>query len=110
MKITQQNENGVRLISLDGRIDIDGVSQLDQILSDAFEAGQFKIVLDMGKVQYLNSAGLHTLAQYRTYNQRQGGDLRLVRLSPIVRRVLEVVGFRQFFRNYSSPEAAMIGF
>ncbi|MCB9435636.1 MAG: STAS domain-containing protein [Anaerolineales bacterium] len=110
MKITQRNENGVRLISLDGRLDVDGVAALDQTLKDAFEAGQFKVVLDMGRVQYLNSAGLHTLAQYRTFNQWQGGDLRLVRLSPIVRRVLEVVGFRQFFRNYSSPEAAMIGF
>lgn len=110
MRITQQVTNGIRLISLDGRIDIDGVVELDQILNEAFQQGQFKVVLDMGKVQYLNSTALHTLARYRSYNRRQGGDLRLAHLNPIVRRVLEVVGFRQFFRNYSSPEAAMIGF
>jgi anti-sigma B factor antagonist len=109
MNIRQQNKNGIQIIEIQGRIDVDGVAQLDRVLHNAIADGQYKTILDMGGVVYLNSAGLHTLARYQQTNQKKGGDLRLAKLSPIVQRVFQMIGFRRFFRNYSTVDAAMLG-
>ncbi len=110
MNIRLQDENDVRIISLEGRIDVDGAIELEQVLKEALQSGRSKIILDMGLVDYLNTSGLHTIAEIHTNSQDNGGELRFARLSPIVQRVFEMVGFRKFFRNYSSIEAAKIGF
>ncbi len=109
MKITQYDQNGICVIELEGRIDVNGAEELNQTLAQSVESGQYRIVLDMNNVQYLNTSGLHMLAEIQTRNQQQGGDLRLARLSPIVQRVFQIVGFRRFFRNYSSVESAIMG-
>ena len=109
MNIRQQQKNGIQIIELQGRMDIDGVAELDDVLQSANTSGQYKTILDMGGVIYLNSAGLHTLARYQQTNQKKGGDLRLAKLNPIVQRVFQMVGFKRFFRNYSTIEAAMLG-
>mgnify|MGYP002713159122 CR=1 FL=1 len=109
MNIRQQQKNGIQIIELEGRMDIDGVTQLDRVLENANSDGQYKAILDMGGVVYLNSASLHTLARYQQTYQKKGGDLRLAKLSPIVQRVFQMVGFRRFFRNYSTVDAAMLG-
>lgn len=110
MIIRQQDENGIRIITLEGRIDVDGAIELEQVLQDALQSGRTRIILDMGLVDYLNTSGLHTLAEVHTHSRRNGGELRFAKLSPIVQRVFEMVGFRKFFRNYSSIEAAKFGF
>lgn len=109
MKIQKQQKNGIQIIEIQGRMDIDGVAQLDRVLHDSHSDGQFKTILDMGGVDYLNSNGLHTLMRYQQNSQKKGGDLRLAKLNPIVQRVFQIVGFRRFFRNYSTVDAAMLG-
>ena len=109
MNIRQQQKNGIQVIEIEGRMDVNGVAQLDRVLSDSLTDGYYKTILDMGGVAYLNSAALHTLARYQQTNQKKGGDLRLAKLSPIVQRVFQMIGFRRFFRNYSTVDAAMLG-
>lgn len=109
MNIRQQQKNGIQIIEIEGRMDINGVAQLDLVLSDSVTDGHYKTIIDMGGVVYLNSAGLHTLARYQQTNQKKGGDLRLAKLNPIVQRVFQMVGFRRFFRNYSTVDSAMLG-
>lgn len=104
-----ENEDNVLVMILEGRIDGVGVEALDNALQNAVEDGHVKVILDMGSVDYLNTAGLHTLASVQINNRKYGGDLRLAKLSPIVRRVFQIAGFRNYFRNYSTVNAAMVG-
>jgi anti-sigma B factor antagonist len=109
MRIEHLDRDDVLVMMLEGRIDFEGAAELDRTLKNAIANGRCKIVLDMGQVDYLNTAGLHVLADVQVENQRQGGDLRLARLSPIVQRVFQIVGFRRFFRNYATVDAAITG-
>ena len=107
MNITERNENGVAVFVLNGRVDSIGAAEMDEVLQAAAGEGRTKMVLDMSKVQYINSAGLRTLADILTQNRANNGNLLLVSLSPKVERVFKIIGFDKFFEVYDSTEAAV---
>jgi anti-sigma B factor antagonist len=109
MEITQREDNGVIIFSLEGRVDSTGAVELDNALQAAAGEGKYKMILDMSGVQYINSAGLRTLADVLTQNRGQGGDLRLVALTSKVERVFKIIGFDKFFETYSDIESAQAG-
>lgn len=110
MNITSQEQNGIMILNLDGRVDSEGAIDLDLALQTAVADGHFKLILDMSKVRYLNSAGLRTLADVLTQNREQDGDLKLVALNPKVARVFQIIGFDKFFNIYDDLDGALGAF
>jgi anti-sigma B factor antagonist len=110
MNITQRDEKGVTVFLLEGRVDTAGASEMDQALQAAVAQGKHKLVLDMGQVSYISSAGLRTLADIVTRNREAGGDLKLVALNPKVLRVLRIIGFDRFFSIHDTVEEALADF
>lgn len=110
MQITGRDQKGITVFTLEGRVDSSGAAEMDSVLQSAAAEGKRKMVLDMSGVTYINSAGLRTLADILTQNRANGGDLRLVALSPKVERVFKIIGFDKFFETYSTIEAAAAGF
>lgn len=102
MKITSQEEQGISIFVLDGRVDSEGAVDLDLALQTATSEDKYKLILDMANVRYLNSAGLRTLADILTQCRDNGGDLRLAALNPKVQRVFQIIGFDKFFNIYPS--------
>lgn len=100
MKINSREENGITIFILEGRIDSEGAVDLDLALQTAMSEEKYKVILDMAKVRYLNSAGLRTLADILTQCRDNGGDLRLSALNPKVKRVFQIIGFDKFFNIY----------
>ncbi len=110
MNIAEQNQNGVIVLVLEGRIDTDGAVQLDQLLHRHLAAGHYKFALDMAEVQYINSSALRSLADVITETRARGGDLKLVALTPRVRRVLQIVGFDRYCTICDAMPEALEGF
>lgn len=110
MNITERDENGITIYVLEGRVDTQGSENLDQVLQAGVTAGKSKMVLDMGEVSYISSAGLRTLADVVTKNRAADGDLKLVALSRKVLRVFRIIGFDRFFSIYDTVEAAVADF
>jgi anti-sigma B factor antagonist len=88
--------------------DIDGSSAPDaqaKILPLA-EPG-CKIVIDMGGVTYMSSAGLRLLlVTYRTIKGR-GGEVVLTRLPDDLRDTMEMTGFLDFFQYFDSVDGGL---
>jgi anti-anti-sigma factor len=110
MNITEREENGVSIFTLEGRIDTQGAVDMDLALQAAVSAGKYKMVLNMSDVRYISSAGLRSLADVLTKNRDAGGDLKLVALSPKVMRVFEIIGFDNFFSIYDTIQDATADF
>ncbi|MBI5959888.1 MAG: STAS domain-containing protein [Chloroflexi bacterium] len=110
MQIKTYDKQGAAVFELAGRIDSAGAVELDQALHAGSAEGKHKVILDMGGVSYINSAGLRTLADILTRNQANGGGLRLVGLNPKVERVFKIIGFDKFFEAYGSVDAALTNF
>jgi len=110
MNITQRDEKGVTVFMLEGRVDTAGAEEMDQALQAAVAQGKYKMVLDLGQVSYISSAGLRTLADIVTRNREAGGDLKLVALNPKVLRVLRIIGFDRFFSIHDTIEQVLADF
>ncbi len=110
MNITERHENGIAVFVLEGRIDSEGAIQLDDTLQSNLSEGQYRMVLDMADVQYINSAALRTLADVITQTRDKDGDLKLVALPPKVKRVLQIVGFDRFSSIYDTVPDALSDF
>jgi anti-anti-sigma factor len=110
MNITEKVENEVSIFAPDGRIDSEGALDLEMALQVAYEEGTSRIILDLSEVTYINSAGLRILADFLCRMQERGGDLLLVRLSPRIQRVLQIIGFDNFFRIFDSLDQALRAF
>jgi len=109
MNIDQREEDGIVTLALAGRVDSIGAGELEGVLNELLGQGHHRLVLDLSGVEYINSAGLRTLASAVTGARQQGGDLRLVALTPLVARVFKLVGFDRFFDEYPTVEDAYVG-
>lgn len=110
MNITEREQNGITIFTLDGRVDSEGAVDLDLALQSATSEGKYKLILEMSAVRYINSAGLRSLADILTQTQDNNGSLKLVDLNPKVRRVFQIIGFDKFFELYDTIEEAIATF
>lgn len=107
MNITEREQHGVTIFTLEGRVDSEGAVDMDLALQTAVTEGKIKIVLEMSDVRYINSAGLRTLADILTQVQENQGQLYLVNLNPKVNRVFQIIGFDKFFKIFPNVDEAI---
>ncbi len=106
MNIVEQEQNGVTIFVLDGRVDTQGAIVMDKYLQDAIAQGKYKLIMDMTDVTYISSAALRSLADILTKSKKGGGDLKLVALNSKILRVFRIIGFDKYFSIFDSIEAA----
>lgn len=107
MNISERVDGDVSIISVDGRVDSAGAVVLNDTLHRIVDDQRFKIILEMSKIRYLNSAGLRTLADILTHNRDHGGNLHLVAPNEKISRVLAIIGFDNFFEIFDDVETAL---
>lgn len=94
---TSINVNGTSMtIAIEGRLDTITAPDLQAELAQ-YKLGELtEIVLDLGKTEYISSAGLRVLLQtYRS--MKMGGVMRIINANEITRKVFEVTGFESLF-------------
>lgn len=90
MKVTVEKNNNVCIVTVEGDVDTLTAPELDREVSNAVPACK-KLVLDMGGVDYISSAGIRSIVKAR---QQMGGDnFALKKVSPPVLSVLKLTGF-----------------
>ena len=110
MEITQRVEGDITVFLPDGRIDTLAASEVDQALQAAVAGGGHKIVVDMSKVDYINSSGLRTLAAVLVRCRDEGGDMKLAALNERVARVFNIIGFDLLMSLHGTSDAAIADF
>ena len=108
MEITTQEINRVELITVKGRVDSVEAAGLAKALEAAGRRGKHRIVVDMGGVEYMSSAGFRALGDaQRNSHRQQNGEVVLAQVSTQIREALEIVGFTEYFHIEDSVAAAL---
>ncbi|MBN1563132.1 MAG: STAS domain-containing protein [Anaerolineae bacterium] len=102
--------NGVLVMDIDGRVDSVTAITLGEQLLAAWEKDQNQIVLDVGDVEYITSAGLREIMSGVNRAKKGGGDLRLAAPSARVSEVLELTGFIHHLGVFATREEAVASF
>ncbi|WP_440950207.1 STAS domain-containing protein [Methanosphaerula subterraneus] len=107
MKITEENQNGCKVIRVEGRLDTLTAPEFDAA-GDRWTGGG-RQVIDLSALVYISSAGLRSLLLAQRRHQSQGGTLVLAGPSGLVEEVLSVAGFDTLFDIYKTVEEACRG-
>lgn len=90
--LNTEHRNGVALISFEGDIDISSVELLEAELAAVEGNGTTGIVLDFGRLVFIDSTGMHCLDRAHRRAQSAGRVLAVSNESRTVRRPFEMAG------------------
>ncbi len=111
MEITTKQFKHCDLVTVKGRVDSATAPQLDKAFERINKAGHFKIVLDMGALEYMSSAGFRSLLaaqrQCRRYNR---GEVLLASVPKRIQEALELAGFTELFKIFNDATTAVGSF
>lgn len=96
MNISEEKLQGeVSKINLSGRMDIEGVSQIETQFAGMSAAPRMAVVVDMSEVPYMSSIGIRALLTNARAVSRRGGKFVLLNPEANVKKVLETSGIDQ---------------
>lgn len=87
----------------------DGAKLHDQ-LHEMKESGKKNVVVDLGKVKFMNSSGLGMLISGMTTMRNSGGDLRLANVADRIQSLLVITKLITVFKHFDSVEEAVESF
>jgi anti-sigma B factor antagonist len=90
MKVSQNNQDGVSVLVIEGEIDLYASPQLREKFDEVVEGDGKAVVVNLDKVSYIDSSGLATFIEaYQKLNAKEG-KLVLCNLKETVRSVFEI--------------------
>ncbi len=111
LKIGTREINGIVIIDLSGRLTMGEASAAirDEVL-DQTRQGFRKILLNLGDVSYIDSAGLGELTAAYTSVKNRDGELKLLNLTNRVRDLMQITKLYTVFDVYDDERTAMASF
>ena len=111
MNVKLRHVSGVTVLDLSGKITLgEGSIGLRDAVRDALAAGSKKILLNIGDVTYIDSAGLGELVAAYTSVKNAGGDLKLTNLSKKVKDLLVITKLLTVFDVKENEKDAIAAF
>jgi len=105
-------DGGVRLLSIQGELDLSTASQLEGPLEQAVEAADAAVLIDLAECQFIDSTGIALIVRaWQRVDAAAGnggkGGLVLCSQNEQVRRVLEVTGLEHSLRVFETRDEAI---
>lgn len=101
------SHNQISIIKVGGYIDTTTSSELERALDSLLKQGRFLIVVDLGNVDYISSAGWGIFISEIKSIRENGGDLKLVRMVPDVYEIFELLEFHHILDVYDTVDEAI---
>jgi len=94
------------IVAVEGEVDLSAASLFEESLAIAGTTSATTIIVDLDRVSFMDSAGVHVLLQF-SISEENRDRLTLTAGSPQVRRLLEITGVRRYlsFARAPVPEA-----
>lgn len=83
---------------------------LNEKLHELIEDDKKNVVVDLGKVKFMNSSGLGMLIGGLTTMRKAGGDLRIANAAEKIESLLMVTKLITVFKHYKSLDEAIASF
>lgn len=110
MQIKFGDKDGVRICTAEGDIDINTSPQVKKIFDKVIKDKSGKVLIDLQKVEYIDSSGLATLVEILKNIKSYGGRLKLSNLSDKVKSLFEITKLEKLFDIYDSYDEALKNF
>ena len=111
LKIQERQLDDVTVLSLSGEILLDdGDLEFRKKVHELIERGRFNIVVDLGGVSHVDSAGVGMLVAKQKTVHGHGGDIKLVHVSSRSQRLLAIMRLAMVFETFDDEDEAIRSF
>jgi anti-sigma B factor antagonist len=102
-----KSPEGTGILKVEGVVDAFTIKQFEAAFKRFEEQGIRSIVVDIAKMDYINSAGLSLLIRAKSEASKHKADVVLVRPQNSVVNIFKIMGLMDLFRIASSVEEAL---
>ena len=99
--------DGITVVKVAGEIDGSSAPSLQSKVQPLLQAEGVEMILDLGAVTYLSSAGLRMLLLLYREATAHNGRVALAGLAESIRDTMEITGFLKFFTVANNFEEAL---
>ncbi len=100
----------ISVIKVGGYIDTTTSAELEHALSSILKSSRYNIIIDLGNVDYISSAGWGIFISEIKGIREKNGDLKLVRMIADVYEVFELLEFHYILRAFDTIKEAIDDF
>ena len=104
---TRADGRSAAVVQVAGEVTLDNSPELRRALLEANLNQAGLLVVDLARVQKLDSSGIATLVDLASRTRLNGGRFALSGLPGPVRANLQLAGLEDFFETHASPEEAL---
>lgn len=111
MQIKEQMQGDVAILTLKGKLMGGPETQaVHDKIKELTENEAKKIVIDLGKVKWMNSSGLGAIMGSLTTTKNAGGELKLTNVTEKVKSLFMITKLITIFDTYDSVDEAVSSF
>jgi anti-sigma B factor antagonist len=107
LELETTQRDGVAVLTLRGEIDVYTAPRMRQAIVDLVDAGSLNIVVDMEKVDFLDSTGLGVLVEGLKRVRTRNGNLSIVVTQDKILKIFDITGLNKAFPIHGSLEDAL---
>jgi anti-sigma B factor antagonist len=101
------SNNAVTVVDIEGVLDINTVSDFENLLQDLFKKKQYKLVLNMKQLTYISSAGFGVLMSIIKDVRKNKGDIKIVNVSSDIYKVFDLLELPGLFHILKTEQDAV---
>ena len=112
MNIEQRTVGDVLLLAISGDITLrgNGATQIADRVRSEIQQGHNRVVLDLGRVRYVDSAGLGELVQAWSAARNRGGAMKLLNVTRRLNDLLVLTRLETVFDCFDRESVALSSF
>jgi anti-sigma B factor antagonist len=111
MNLATKDDGRVTILTLDGDLVIgESETLFKKTVIHLLEEGKVNLLVDLRRVNFLDSSGLGALVRALTNSQKEGGQTKLLGAGPQVKKLLEMTKLDSVFENFTDMETAVSSF
>lgn len=107
MDIVQKEKSGIVCLTIKGRIDTGSPSEIEKAVTKVLNGNNFRILLDLGNLEYLRSQGLRVILNAVKKIEQNGAKIILCSLNNNVKEIFDVCGFGSNIHIADSVESGI---
>jgi anti-sigma B factor antagonist len=100
-------DGGIDIVKVSGFLDAHTFEQLEESINNLFSQGRYKVLIDLGSVGYISSAGAGVFIAALSESEENGGRIVLLNPTKGVLDVFDLLGLTQIFSVAGSPDEAV---
>jgi len=109
MHLDVRKEGEWTVVKIIGRLDTSSADEFERRCLDLVEGGAIRMVLDLGELEYVSSAGLRGVLATAKAARAKQGELAVAALQGVTKEVFSISGFDSILPTFPDVASAVAG-